>query len=723
MNEIAIYGKGGIGKSTISANISAVFALNHEKVLQIGCDPKHDSTKLLLGDKKIMTVLEYLKNTSPEKCKLEDIVFEGFMGIHCVEAGGPEPGVGCAGRGILTTFDLLNRLGIKRNEYDLILYDVLGDVVCGGFAVPMRREYAKKIYIVTSGEFMSIYAANNILRGLQNYDGDKVRAGGLIINSRGLKQEEDRVRAFSDAVELPVIAVIPRSDLFAESEKDGKCLIEKFPDSTLSSLFFDLGAFIKDQTEMFQAKPVTDEELERIVLNRNTVFQVSEAKKANMEKTVQSEQKKQFFSKNMIQREPLHGCAFSGAIGICVQLKDSICIVHGPKSCAHIAYQAITSIGRRRLFERGIVLPKQISPPVISTDMNEGIMVYGGMQQLEDKIASAKKFAPKVIFVLTTCPSAIIGENVQALTALSDDKTKIMPICAEGNITGDFLQGVFLAYEQIINIIDKNIVPQENTVNIIGEKTLASATTESLSMITEILDLLGLKINCRLVCDTSYDEIRGFLRGKLNLFAYDDYMGRTLKEMLAQSFKIDVMDEPFPAGLKESELWLNKIAAYFGKELQAQAVINKYREIYWTEISELKPYLSGKKLMIVTSIHTIEWILQTAVDLGMEIVKVGILNYSQDNLFRSALKEHIGELVLNYDQLDRNADIARLRPDLILSNYKGVDGQVYADTIPLCPDAGFLSGIQLAKRWKEIFKLNLKEGWKQDESLFRKYFA
>jgi nitrogenase iron protein len=240
MPEIAIYGKGGIGKSTIAANISAVLGRGGKKILQIGCDPKRDSTRFLLHGERIVTALDYLKETSPDRCSLSDVVHVGAFGVHCVEAGGPEPGVGCAGRGILTTFELLERLGIKENNYDAILYDVLGDVVCGGFAVPIRRDYAEKVYIVTSGEFMAIYAANNILRGLANYDLRSGRAGGIIFNSRGLAEEEDRVKRFCGAVGLPLIVRFPRSDLFSDCEREGMCLVEAFPESDLAEQFSGL---------------------------------------------------------------------------------------------------------------------------------------------------------------------------------------------------------------------------------------------------------------------------------------------------------------------------------------------------------------------------------------------------------------------------------------------------------------------------------------------------
>ena len=242
MKRIAVYGKGGIGKSTISSNLTAALSDMGVKVLQIGCDPKHDSTRLLSNGAGDTTVLEYLRDTYPDERTLEDVVYTGYKGCLCVEAGGPEPGIGCAGRGIISAFELLQDLNINSIPIDITIYDVLGDVVCGGFAVPLRDGYADTVYIVTSGEFMSIYAANNILKGTANYNPDRI--GGIIFNSRGDEEEYERVKRFSEAVSIPIVAVFKRSKEFLDAERCGKTVVEAYPDSSLVKSFRDLAEIV-----------------------------------------------------------------------------------------------------------------------------------------------------------------------------------------------------------------------------------------------------------------------------------------------------------------------------------------------------------------------------------------------------------------------------------------------------------------------------------------------
>ncbi|MDR1029894.1 MAG: AAA family ATPase [Treponema sp.] len=727
MPEIALYGKGGIGKSTIAANISAALGQEGKRVLQVGCDPKHDSTRLLLRGARITTVLDYLKERSPDQCRLDDIVHVGAFGVHCIEAGGPEPGIGCAGRGILSTFELMERLGIQAQAYDLRLYDVLGDVVCGGFAVPIRRKYADQVYIVSSGEFMALYAANNILRGLKKYDSPYGRAGGIILNSRGLEKEDERVRRFCDAVKLPLIATFPRSQLFAQSEGAGMCLIEAYPDSALAAQFSTLAARILHTQDRYPALPLSDEELEERILGNKPQPSAPTVPVAKVPGDISPNPrvKPMVYSKSLIAREPLYGCAFSGAMSITTQLEDCINIAHGPRSCAHITYQSITSVPRRLLLERGIVLPFISAPPVVSSEMNEQVMIFGGIDTLRRKIIQVKKQHPQVIFILTTCPSGIIGDDLTQVMDLEDQTTRIIPVLSDGNLQGDYLQGILLAYMELArSLIDRNLSPQEDTVNIVAEKPETNARAPSLQYIREILDAFGITINCHFICETSVEEIRRFKQGKCSILAYGDYMGRAIQSFLESQFQVEFFADPFPIGFRESCAWVRKLGRYFHKDPElAENLVSRYTRQYEGEIHRIKPILAGKSMMVITYNQNIDWILQTAYDLAMDIAFVGILNFSQDTDFTTTFHGHIRELHLAYEQDKRHADIRRIQPDLLLTNYGFPDQDpcIMTDLIPLSPVAGFLSGLVLALRWSEMVKMNLQEGWRQDELLFRKY--
>ena len=242
MIKIALYGKGGIGKSTCTANLAAAFASLGKRVIQIGCDPKADSTINLLGGKPLQPVMDYLREHEDDPERIEDISRIGFGGILCIETGGPTPGLGCAGRGIITTFNLLEQLELfERYKPDVVLYDVLGDVVCGGFAAPIREGYAEQVLIVTSGEKMALYAANNINSAVKNFeDRSYAKVRGVIMNRRNVENEEEKVRAFAEKAGLEITADIPRSDDIIRFEDMGKTVIEGDPECETSKRFFAL---------------------------------------------------------------------------------------------------------------------------------------------------------------------------------------------------------------------------------------------------------------------------------------------------------------------------------------------------------------------------------------------------------------------------------------------------------------------------------------------------
>jgi len=266
MRKIAIYGKGGIGKSTTTQNTVAALAESGKKVLVVGCDPKADSGRLLLHGLNQRTVLDTLREEG-EDIDMEDIMREGFGKTKCVESGGPEPGVGCAGRGIITSINLLESLGAFAEELDYVFYDVLGDVVCGGFAMPIREGKAKEIYIVASGEMMALYAANNISKGIRKFaTTGEVRLGGIICNSRKVDNEQALLEAFAKELGSQLIHFVPRDNLVQRAEINKKTVIDFDPAADQANEYRKLAQKIDDNDMFVIPEPMTQDRLEEILM-------------------------------------------------------------------------------------------------------------------------------------------------------------------------------------------------------------------------------------------------------------------------------------------------------------------------------------------------------------------------------------------------------------------------------------------------------------------------
>jgi len=266
MRQVAIYGKGGIGKSTTTQNLTAALAEMGNKIMIVGCDPKADSTRLILNGLAQKTVLDTLREEG-EDVDLDLVMKEGFGGIKCVESGGPEPGVGCAGRGIITSINLLEQLGAYTDDLDFVFYDVLGDVVCGGFAMPIREGKADEIYIVASGEMMAMYAANNICKGIQKYaNTGGTRLGGIICNSRNVDNEFEMLKAFASELGSQLIHFIPRNNVVQRAEINKKTVIEFDPTDSQADEYRALARAVQDNDMFVIPKPLTQDRLEEILM-------------------------------------------------------------------------------------------------------------------------------------------------------------------------------------------------------------------------------------------------------------------------------------------------------------------------------------------------------------------------------------------------------------------------------------------------------------------------
>lgn len=278
--QIAIYGKGGIGKSTISSNVAAAMASLGKRVMLVGCDPKQDSTMALAGGRILPSVLECMNERGEAHVRLEDVCFEGPYGMILVESGGPEPGVGCAGRGVITAFEILDKLrAFEQFGIEIVIYDVLGDVVCGGFAMPLRRGYAKEVYLVTSGEMMALYAANNICKAINRFaHGANVHVGvgGLILNSRNVLYEAEQVDHLARLLGVRVAAHVPRDPVVQQCEMHKQTVVTGAPDSLMTKVFVELAHFMLENKDLAVPNALSREQIADLSTEFEAAFDLSE---------------------------------------------------------------------------------------------------------------------------------------------------------------------------------------------------------------------------------------------------------------------------------------------------------------------------------------------------------------------------------------------------------------------------------------------------------------
>lgn len=633
--KIAVYGKGGIGKSTVSSNLTAALSDIGCKVLQIGCDPKHDSTRSLINGTCQTTVLDYLKETSPGDRRLCDIMLSGYKGCDCVEAGGPEPGVGCAGRGIISAFDLLSTLGADEVNHDITVYDVLGDVVCGGFAVPLRKDYADTVFIVTSGEFMSLYAANNILRGTSNYNPGRI--GGIIFNCRGDPDEEVRVRDFSEAVHIPVICRIPRSPLFFEAEKTGKTVVEMFPDSDITQIFRDLAHTVQDGRR-YDAEYLSESELERLILGRVTA---GKTKPMVSEKHSVPPVYAPYTKGNLAYDVPIHGCAFSGASSVCTSVKGLTTVLHSPRSCAHFTVQLDANCVKGAYARGYSTIDTFANPDVICTDMTEKDMVFGGNALLRSKLSELISAGRRDIAVISSCPPGIIGDDLVSVAESLESEhpgVRITVLDEDGNATGDFMQGVIDAGIALAEKYALKTHTEPLSVNLVGAKTMSSSSGSELKQVTSILSEMGVTVNCVLPGFSDLEQLRECGNAAVNLRLNHDGFSEKICSFLKDRFGIPALEEPVRGGLSGLSAWARCVSAFFGLNEKAEAVIKKYSDRYTELMQGPRNLLKGKTCCIMTVADDVDWILETIDRCGMVLLKAIIVRRSDYNRDLSEMK-------------------------------------------------------------------------------------
>jgi len=736
---LAVYGKGGIGKSTIAANISATLASCGMRVLQIGCDPKHDSTRLLLGGRTVKTVLEYLRDIAEADRRLDEVVHEGVLGVNCVEVGGPEPGIGCAGRGILSAFTLLEKLGLRESDYDAIVYDVLGDVVCGGFAIPLRKGYAQSVLLVTSEEYMPLYAANNILRGINGVAGIAPRVLGVFHNVRDNDADLSAIERFSQAVGLPVVSRLERSTLVQDAEQLSRPLVLSAPQSQESGVFDRLAEQLLDNSPHYPAMPLDDAQLDQIVLGRTTgkiaaSGHIAEAKgnggldqpSAFTQAAVdlhfcnfeQTPHELYFYRKKPI-RQPIWGCAFQSAVRTALRLRDAVVIAHSPRSCAYMCRSNICTGASRDLKRRGKYRIDPLDPNMVCTDMTVPHMIYGGTELLTQTLKDVLLDKPPVVFLATACPPAIIGDDIADAIRQAQPVspgTRIIPLRTDGNMTGGGANGHLSAlFDGLLSVVEAapNEPVQARCVNLLGDWMHEQSRT-----IRGILNDVGISVNTSFSVNDRYprvEDLRRLNRAPLTLVGAMNFKMVAAGKHLRERFNTQLGTYPFPRGFRETALWLRDIGEFFGIQDRVERYLAVHEAEYDATVLECCKVLAGKRVVIFTG-QPVDWILDVMLDCGIEIPLVAVMARRED-IYRPLRYE--GKLPIEFSfHPDRRSEVyEKFKPDAILAGARHdlPDDAVTLDTVGVTEeDIGFGVEQIAARRWVNLLATGLREEWRHN---------
>ena len=696
--QIAIYGKGGIGKSTTSSNLTYGLASKGYRILQIGCDPKHDSTRNLLAGSTQPTVLNVMKEKRVSDINLDDLIMTAPCGVDCIESGGPEPGIGCAGRGIITAMNELKRLGLNKSDYDVVLYDVLGDVVCGGFAVPLRKDYSDVVYLVTSGEFMAIYAANNILRGIQNHSLNVPRVGGIILNCRGMEDEDNLVRRFSEAVGIPIVCRVSRDPHFAMSEKEGRTVVDMFPESKpaiqYNTLIDNVIGQIEGTAPRYLSNPLTDEELDLLLKGRPVRFE-----------------KRQ--SIRFIRIKPSDGeaCAARAAAMSLSGIKDLTVVIHGPRACGYnmCNIRDVHFLGDVKVNPD---MDLTFTDNMQCTDMDDADSIFGGADKLNGMLERLCSEGKHHIAIVTTCIPGIIGDDVgdciRKIRSKYPDIT-ILDVRTDGNLTGSAFNGMRMAREAIMSLIDDYPKKERGLVNVISTSGMNSGLDRR--RIISLLDPLGYRLNTILFNECTVDDIRKAGRAEFNIPASKRDLSPEYRQMYEEHGLV-ISDKLFPCGFIESVDWLRAFENDSNKDL-VEKYIESCTRCYHNVVERTSKVLDNKRVYLVGWLaRPMDWMVDALKDSGATVVKAVMSGPSVGDPLPSGRHDDIPKSSASTTN-EILADLEELKPDLVLGTVRATNrlnirnGPLPKNTI------SFEASCDLLEYAADLIRAPVESSWKR----------
>lgn len=689
MYRIAVYGKGGIGKSTISANISYGLSERGFRVLHVGCDPKHDSTRLLTSGIPIMTFAD------------GGDIHISDCGVACVECGGAPAGTGCAGKGMSLLFERLSSV-----DADYRVCDVLGDVVCGGFSVPMREGAVDAIILVTSGEFMSLYAMNNIIRGLGNINRTPCILG-IVLNRRGDPDEDARVRAFAESTGLPILADIPRSDVFSRAEAEGRTLLELFPEAEEAIVMERLIDRIAAQGRLHTANPLDDGRMLELVSGKRVSIgsTIAPAKKCTFE-TFDREQNLSYSDTYV-----LPSCTSHGAVEASMRLSDVATVLHGPRNCAYLMEYAF----RRRMMQ--MAGPHGTLPPcnIYSTSLDGSASFRGDSPSIESAVRRAVGDGFEHVFIVPTCASEIIGTDLSAearrLSAtLGID---VVAIPADSSFLGSRFGGLRGLMSTLVDRIPVHGKTERGLVNIVSRWFYLLRHDGNMEEVEWILGTMGLRVNMLFLDFQKLSDLSGFCRAEYDVQFGRSNINTSICDRISERTgrRRALVLEP-PMGRSECVSWLDSISEYTGipSENAEDAVSARYFE----GIGAIRPRVEGKRVMVFCRSTTdIAWQVETLHDLGMGIMKIV---FSKGNVVdHDEIMPDYGDIPVEEDGCIGGfiEDAKRMCPDLVLTN---MHNRVASEGFRWCglstEEIGIRGAISWARKVAESLRLPTGTGWR-----------